>query len=87
MSDQQRGVWIKATERQPPDAWPRPCVVMCIFRGYVWDARRWENGMWWEQGPVRDTPVNDVLYWMEVYPFPDGTTPPGWPAVGSKESD
>lgn len=87
MSDQQQGVWIRATERQPPDGWPRPCVVISFFGGYVWDARRWENGAWWAQGQLRDARVNDVLYWLEVYPLPDGTTPPEWAATAEEEDD
>ena len=85
--DSVMGVWINAAERQPPDEWPRPCVVIGLFGDYAWGARRWDSGTWRAQGQLRDEPVNDVLYWTEVYPLPDGTTPPGWPAVGSKEEE
>lgn len=79
--------WIDAAERQPPDGWPRPCVVIGLFGDGWWAIRRWENGAWWAQGQLRDERVNDVLYWLEVYPLPDGTTPPEWAATAEEEDD
>lgn len=67
--------WIDATERQPPDAWPRPCVVNDPITGPYWDKRRWEYGKWWVQGQLKEEPTNRVSFWMEVFPLPDGTMP------------
>lgn len=87
MSDQQTGAWIDAAQRQPPDAWPRPCVCRHPTLGMYLAVRRWENGKWWLAGHFHDWADDNTIYWMEVYPLPDGTTPPGWPVTGDKEEE
>lgn len=68
--------WIDAAERQPPDAWPRPCVCRDgAGQGTHWATRRYQGGSWWSPGQLGEEVDRHVLYWMEVYPLPDGVGP------------
>ncbi len=69
--------WIDATKRQPPDAWPRPVVEDDSITGHHFAVRRFQNGQWWWQNQFREETTDRVLFWMEVYPLPDGTRPKG----------
>lgn len=80
--DSLAGVWISAAERQPPDAWPRPCVVQAGITEQFWLTCRWSGGQWWVRDQLGDVMLTQrVLFWMEIYPLPDGTTPPAWAAI------
>lgn len=65
--------WIDAAVRQPPDAWPRPCVAEQTY-GLTPVLWHYQNGEWWAPG-YNEPSTSKVKYWMEVYPLPDGTAP------------
>ena len=66
MSDHQTGAWIDAAQRQPPDAWPRPCVCRHPTLGMYLAVRRWENGKWWLAGHFHDWADDNTIYWRDM---------------------
>jgi hypothetical protein len=67
-------IWNDAS-RPPEDTWLRPILYEPVEGVLSRTNAYYEDGAWWVDDVLGKSQPIRALYWLEIYPLPDGTGP------------